>query len=98
MVTFSCKSIATHQKPADSDAEGSVTYLDADRGFSHPDKVFPLQQSSESPLQCDDESEDFPVEQGLETLTRRLTQEHLRGGTTASLIVPYLYTQTKIPG
>lgn len=69
-----------------------VPYLDADRSFSHPDKVLPLQQGSESPLQRDDESEDLPVEQGLEPLTRRLTQENLRGGTTAELI------KSQIPG
>lgn len=61
-----------------------VLYLDADGSLSHPDEVLPLQPGSELPLQRDDESEDLPVEQGLEPLTSRLTQEHLRGGTTAT--------------
>lgn len=70
-----------------------LPYLDADGSFSHPDKVLPLQQGSEALLQRDDESEDFPVEQGLEPLARRLTQENLRGGTTADLIKSYIHTQ-----
>lgn len=70
-----------------------VPYLDAGGSFSHPDKVLPLQQSSVAALQRDDESEDFPVEQGLEPLARRLTQEHLRGGTTAARIKSHGHTR-----
>lgn len=40
----------------------TVLYLDADRCFSHPDKLLPLQLGSESPLQHDNEPEDFSVE------------------------------------
>lgn len=40
----------------------SGLYLDADRRFFHPDKLFPLQLSSEAPLQRDDASQDFSVE------------------------------------
>lgn len=40
----------------------SGLYLDADCCFSHPDKLLPLQLSSEAPLQCDDASQDFSVE------------------------------------
>lgn len=62
--------------------QSAVVYLDADCRFPHPDKVPPLQSGSESPLQHDDESEHFAVEQGLQLLTLSLPQEHLKGGTT----------------
>ncbi len=42
--------------------KSSELYLDADRCFSHPDKLLPLQPGSESPLQRDDASENFSVE------------------------------------
>lgn len=56
-----------------------MPYLNAECSFSHPDKVLPLHQGPEAPLQRDNVSEDFPVEQSLEPLTRRLTQENLKG-------------------
>lgn len=60
--------------------KSAVLYLDADRCFSHPDKLLPLQLGSESPLQHDDESQNFLVEEGLQLLTLSLPQKHLRGG------------------
>lgn len=61
--------------------KSTVLYLDADRRFSHSDKLLPLQPDSESPLQRDDAPENFSVEYGLQTLTLSLPQKHLRGGT-----------------
>lgn len=42
--------------------KSTILYLDADCCVSHPNKLFPLQPGSESLLQHDDESENFPVE------------------------------------
>lgn len=54
------------------------SHLDDTGGSPHANKVLPLQDGPEAALQRDDSPQDFLVEEGLKTLTLRLSQEHLR--------------------
>lgn len=74
------KTKKNEQKRKHSWFNDSVRYLDAHGRLPHPDELLPLQPRPEVPLQRDDATEDFPVEQRLQPLALGLAQEHLREG------------------